>query len=65
LEFVDGTPVFIGSSNPDFRVPADRVKESTALLEGMGASVTEIIYDNMGHTISRSGIVEVNKLMFN
>jgi len=61
----DGTPIFIGSSNPDLHVPVDRVKESTALLEGMGASVTEIIYDNMGHTISRSEIVQVNKLIFN
>lgn len=47
----EGTPVFIGSSNPDFHVPVARVKESTALLQSMGAEVTEKIYDNMGHTI--------------
>lgn len=60
----DGTPIFIGSSDPDFHVPVGRVKESTVLLEGMGARVTEIIYENMGHTINNSEIMQVNKLMF-
>lgn len=61
----DGTPVFIGSSDPDMHVPVSRVKASTALLEGMGAAVTEIIYENMGHTISHAEITQVNKLIFN
>lgn len=61
----DGTPIFIGSSDPDMHVPVSRVKESTVLLEGMGAEVTEIIYQNMGHTISHSEIAQVNKLIFN
>ena len=60
----DGTPIFIGSSDPDFHVPVNRVKESTILLEGMGAKVTEVIYKNMGHTISRQEIAQVNKLIF-
>jgi len=59
-----GTPVFIGSSDPDFHVPASRVKETTVLFEGMGANVTEIIYENMGHTISHAEILQVNKLIF-
>jgi len=61
----DGTRIFIGSSDPDFHVPVERVQETTALLEGMGASVTEIIYQNMGHTISRAEIDQANKLIFN
>ncbi|SES19481.1 alpha/beta hydrolase [Pedobacter rhizosphaerae] len=60
----DGTPVFIGSSDPDMHVPVSRVKESTILLEEMGAEVTEIIYQNMGHTISHAEIAQVNKLIF-
>ncbi|WP_436489668.1 alpha/beta hydrolase [Chitinophaga sp. ARDCPP14] len=60
----DGTPIFIGSSDPDFHVPVSRVKESTTLLEAIGAKVTEIIYPNMGHTISRQEIAAVNKLIF-
>ncbi|NMN37806.1 alpha/beta hydrolase [Pedobacter sp. SG918] len=61
----DGTPIFIGSSDPDMHVPVSRVKESTFLLEEMGARVTEIIYENMGHTISQAEITQVNKLIFN
>jgi len=60
----DGTPIFIGSSDPDMHVPVSRVKESTVLLEEMGAQVTEIIYENMGHTISQAEITQVNKLIF-
>jgi len=60
----DGTPIFIGSSDPDMHVPVSRVKESTVLLEEMGAMVTEIIYENMGHTISQAEITQVNKLIF-
>ncbi len=60
----DGTPIFIGSSDPDMHVPVTRVKETTVVLEDMGAQVTEIIYENMGHTISQSEITQVNKLIF-
>jgi phospholipase/carboxylesterase len=62
---LDGTPIFIGSSDPDFHVPVDRVKDTTKLLSEMGASVTEVIYEKMGHTISPAEITQVNKLIFN
>ena len=61
---LDGTPVFIGSSDPDFHVPVVRVKETTTLLEDMGAKVTEVIYQDMGHTINDSEISHVNRLIF-
>ncbi|TWF35319.1 phospholipase/carboxylesterase [Chitinophaga polysaccharea] len=60
----DGMPVFIGSSNPDFHVPVQRVHESTAILQKMGARVTEKIYDNMGHTIIEDEIRQANELIF-
>lgn len=60
----EGMPVFIGSSNPDFHVPVQRVHESTAILQKMGAQVTEKIYDNMGHTIIEDEIRQANKLIF-
>ena len=60
----DETPIFIGSSDPDAHVPVNRVKESTILLEEMGASVTEIIYKDRGHTISHAEIAQVNKIIF-
>ncbi|MDQ6480612.1 dienelactone hydrolase family protein [Dyadobacter sp. LHD-138] len=60
-----GTPVFIGTSNPDPHVPVSRVNETTAILQAMGADVTEKVYPNMGHTISHDEIEKVNALVFN
>lgn len=58
------TPVFIGSSNPDPHIPVERIYDTTKILEGMNAAVTEKIYANMGHTISQDEINEANKLIF-
>lgn len=60
-----GMPVFIGTSNPDFHVPVERVYASGNILRDMGAEVTEKMYDNMGHTIIQDEIDQVNKLIFN
>jgi phospholipase/carboxylesterase len=60
----ENTPVFIGTSDPDFHVPVERVNETEALLKKMGASVTKKIYDNMGHTISQDEIDWANELIF-
>lgn len=60
-----GTPIFIGTSNPDPHVPVTRVQETTAVLKSMNASVTEKIYQNMGHTISEDEIDKANQLVFN
>ncbi|HTB24304.1 MAG TPA: dienelactone hydrolase family protein [Puia sp.] len=58
------TPVFIGTSNPDFHVPVERVRESANILRNMGADITERIYPNMGHTINQDEINHVNRLIF-
>lgn len=55
-----GTPVFIGTSNPDPHVPVERVYATTNVLKNMGASVTEKIYINMGHTINEDEIMNAN-----
>ncbi|OMQ10592.1 alpha/beta hydrolase [[Flexibacter] sp. ATCC 35103] len=60
----ENTPVFIGTSDPDFHVPVERVNETEALLKKMGASVTKKIYENMGHTISQDEIDLANALVF-
>lgn len=60
----DGTPVFIGSGNPDAHVPVERVKASTRILKSMNANVTQKIYENMGHTISNDEIDMANSLVF-
>ena len=60
----ENTPIFIGTSDPDFHVPVERVNESEVLLKKMGANVTKKIYENMGHTISQDEIDLVNELIF-
>lgn len=47
-----GTPAFIGCSDSDPHIPLERVRETTATLERLGARVSEIIYPNLGHTIT-------------
>lgn len=59
-----GTPVFLGTSDPDPHVPVQRVNDSAVLLEKMNAAVTKKIYKNMGHTISQDEINQVNELIF-
>ncbi|TDX10512.1 alpha/beta hydrolase [Flavobacterium sp. S87F.05.LMB.W.Kidney.N] len=60
----ENTPIFIGTSDPDFHVPVERVNESEALLQKLGASVTKKIYPNMGHSISQDEIDLANELIF-
>jgi predicted esterase len=47
-----GTPALLGCSDTDAHVPRTRVDESAAVLERMGASVTERIYPGMGHLVN-------------
>lgn len=58
------TPVFIGSSNPDFHIPVERVYATANILKAMNAEVTEKLYPDMGHTINRDEIDRVNTLIF-
>jgi phospholipase/carboxylesterase len=59
-----GTPVFIGTSDPDMHVPVIRVRESAGILKEMGAEVMMKIYPHMGHTISQDELKTVNELFF-
>jgi len=58
-----GTPVFLGCSDVDAHIPPWRVHESTAVLRGLGAEVTERIYPGMGHTINDDEIAQVRRLL--
>jgi phospholipase/carboxylesterase len=58
-----GTPIFIGSSYPDFHVPVERVYATSNIFRNMGAIVTEKIYQNMGHTIIQDELNEANKIL--
>lgn len=59
-----GTPVFIGSGDPDAHVPVERVIETQDLMEKLNARVEVEIYKNRPHTISRDEIEKANGLIF-
>ena len=60
---LDGTPVFLGSSDPDPHIPVSRVEESDRILTRLGASVETRIYQGMGHTIIPDEIERVREMM--
>ena len=57
------TPVFLGCSDRDPHIPLARVKETSEVLERMGARVTERIYPAMGHTVNEDEIQHVRDLL--
>lgn len=59
-----GTPIFIGTGNPDPHVSLGRVNESVGILEEMNASVHLHVYENRPHTISMDEIDRTNGLLF-
>lgn len=59
------TPVFIGTSNPDFHVPIARVYTTQNIFREMNADVYLKEYPNFGHTINQDEIEQANKLVFN
>lgn len=59
----EGTPVFLGSSDPDPHIPVGRVEETQRVLERMGASVTTRIYPGMGHTVNQDELEHVRRIM--
>ncbi|MBK8680521.1 MAG: dienelactone hydrolase family protein [Bacteroidetes bacterium] len=61
----NGTPIFIGTGNPDSHVPIERVNESVSILQKMNAEVHLQVYDGRPHSISPEEIEEANRLIFN
>jgi len=45
-------PVFLGCSDVDPHIPAERVHETAAVFERLGADVTERLYEGMGHGVN-------------
>ena len=60
---LDGTPVFLGSSDPDPHVPWHRVEESAEVLESMGSEVELVRYPGLGHTINRDELHRARRLV--
>ncbi|HEY4154961.1 MAG TPA: dienelactone hydrolase family protein [Puia sp.] len=60
----DGTPVFLGTSDPDQHVPVIRVNETATILQKMNAAVTKKLYPYLGHTINSDEMDSANRLIF-
>lgn len=60
-----GTPIFIGTSDPDPHVPVERVNATEEILAKMNAQLTKKIYERMGHTINQDEIDFANKILDN
>lgn len=59
----DGTPVFLGCSDHDPYIPAERVLETEQVFSRLGASITCRLYSHMGHTIDPDEIIEVQRML--
>ncbi len=57
------TPIFLGTSDVDSFVPVERVHESAALFQQMGANVVERVYPGMDHLVNDDEISFVRSLM--
>ncbi|EMA60698.1 alpha/beta hydrolase [Halorubrum lipolyticum] len=62
-EAVGGTPTFLGCSDVDPHIPEERVHETTAVLEALGADVDERIYEGMGHGINEEETAFVSEMV--
>jgi len=60
---LDDTPVFLGCSDSDPHIPAERVHESAAVFERLNGTVTKRLYEGLGHGINDDEIAFVSKLL--
>jgi phospholipase/carboxylesterase len=58
------TPIFLGTSNPDFHVPVERVYATANILKEMNADVKEKVFTNFGHSINEEEIELANSIVF-
>lgn len=59
----ENTPVFLGCSDIDGHIPAERVEESAEVFRRMGATVTKRLYPNMAHTVNNDEIIFVRQTL--
>lgn len=60
---LEGTPVFLGCSNTDPHIPAERVEETARILRQLDGEVIMRLYPKMGHTINQDEIDTARKMM--
>ncbi len=59
----EGTPAFLGCSDVDPHIRADRVLEAGEVFKRMGAQATVRLYPGMGHTVSQDEIAAVREIL--
>jgi predicted esterase len=57
------TPVYLGCDESDPYIPKERVDITASILEKLGGSVTEKIYQNLGHAIHPEGVDYLHQLL--
>lgn len=60
---MEGTPVLLGCSDTDAHIPVQRVHETAAAFDGLGANVDKRIYPGMGHTVNQDEITAIDAMM--
>jgi phospholipase/carboxylesterase len=60
---LQSTPVFIGCSDSDTHIPAERVVESATELKRIGGDVESRLYPGLGHTVNRDELSFVQSLI--
>ena len=60
---LEGTPIFLGSGDPDPHVPWARVEETAAILEQLGAQVELARYPGRAHTINEDEVRHLGSLV--
>lgn len=58
-----GTPVFLGCSDVDPHIPAERVEETAEVLGGLGGIVDRRLYPGMGHTINEDEVEAAREIL--
>ncbi|MFW6153063.1 MAG: alpha/beta hydrolase, partial [Halobacteriota archaeon] len=53
---LEGMPVYLGCSDVDPHIPAERVHETADAFERLGASVTAELFEGMGHQVNETEI---------
>jgi phospholipase/carboxylesterase len=60
---LEGTPAFLGCSDVDPHIPAERVQETAAVLDDLGADVRTRIYEGMGHTVNQDELEHLDGMI--
>jgi predicted esterase len=60
---LEATPIFLGCSDVDPHIPAERVRETADVMRRLNGQVTMRLYPGMGHSINDDEIAAVRKIM--